>query len=154
MTMKLAEALLIRSDMQRKLSSLRERITSNTLVQESDQPSEDPNALLAEAEAIIERLQKIIYAINEANFTGRTSKGRTLTQALAERDTLQLRHSILKATANSAASQPDRYGTREIRWVRIVDVVALQQAADQAAQALRDLNAEIQEANWKVELTV
>jgi hypothetical protein len=40
MTMKLAEALLIRSDMQRKLSSLRERITSNTLVQKSDQPSE------------------------------------------------------------------------------------------------------------------
>jgi hypothetical protein len=37
--------------------------------------------------------------------------------------------------------------------VRIVDVVALQQAADQAAQALRELNADIQEANWKVELT-
>ena len=77
--MKLAEALLLRSDMQRKLSSLRERITSNTVVQEDERPSEDPNALLAEAEAIVDRLRKLVYAINEANFTGRTSKGRTLT---------------------------------------------------------------------------
>jgi len=151
--MKLAEALLLRSDMQRKLSSLRERITSNTVVQEDERPSEDPNALLAEAEAIVERLKKLVYAINEANFTGRTSKGRTLTEALAERDALLQRHSLLKAVAASAGSQPDRYGTREIRWVRTVDVAALQRAADDAARLSRDLNAEIQEANWSVELT-
>ena len=44
--MKLAEALLLRADMQRKLESLRERIGRNTVTQEGEKPSEDPNALL------------------------------------------------------------------------------------------------------------
>ncbi|MUQ64514.1 septicolysin, partial [Acinetobacter baumannii] len=36
--MKLAEALLLRSDQQKK-----KRINANVLVQDGDQPSEDPN---------------------------------------------------------------------------------------------------------------
>ena len=41
--MKLAEALLLRGDMQKKLASLRERIGQNAVVQEGEQPHEDPN---------------------------------------------------------------------------------------------------------------
>ena len=51
--MKLAEALLLRGDLQRALASLRERIGRNTLVQEDERPSEDTKALLSRAEAII-----------------------------------------------------------------------------------------------------
>ena len=38
--------------------------------------------------------------------------------------------------------------------MRTVDVAAIQQAADEAAIAYRDVNAEIQAANWTVELTM
>ncbi len=44
--MKLAEALLLRADLQKKTSSLRERIVANAVVQEGDEPREDPKALL------------------------------------------------------------------------------------------------------------
>ena len=47
--MKLAESLLIRSDMQKKLAQLQGRINANIKVQEGDTPSEDPNALMVDA---------------------------------------------------------------------------------------------------------
>ena len=150
--MKLAEALLLRADIQKKLESLRERINKNTVIQEGEKPSEDPNALLEEVTAISGQLKKLVFAINEANFTGRTSNGRTLTEALAERDTLVLRHSIVQAAAASAAKPPERYGVKEIRWVKTVDVAGLQKAADELAKTIRELNAEIQAANWQIEL--
>ena len=57
--MKLAEALLLRSDLQTKLASLQQRINNNVLIQEGDELSEDPNALMGEAffERVVE-LQK------------------------------------------------------------------------------------------------
>ena len=151
--MKLAEALLLRGDLQRVLASLRERIGKNTLVQEDERPSEDPAALLENAEAVILRLQRVTYAINEANLSAKTATGRTLTDALTERDAILQRHGVLKKAASSATQQPERYGTKEIRWVRTIDVAATQRAADAAAVAYREVNAEIQAANWTVEVT-
>ena len=150
--MKLAEALLLRADIQKKLESLRERITKNTVVQEGEKPSEDPKALLEQVTAISEQLKKLVFGINEANFTGMTSKRRSLTEALAERDALVLRHSIVQAAASSAAKPPERYGVKEIRWVKTVDVASLQKAADELAKSIRELNAEIQAANWQIDL--
>src|ERR1035437_6842778 len=104
--MKVAEALLLRADIQKKLASLRERIGKNTAVQEGEKPSEDPNALLAQVTDIAGQMQRLVFAINEANFTGKTSKGRTLTEALAERDVLVIRHGVVQAAASSAAKPP------------------------------------------------
>lgn len=150
--MKLAEALLLRADVQKKLESVRERIGKNTVVQEGEQPSEDPNKLLGQAAAIATELQGLVFAINTTNFDGRTGRGRTLTEALAERDSLILRHSIIRGAASSAAKPPDRYGLKEIRWVKMVDVAALQEAADELAQRIREVNAEIQAANWQIDI--
>ncbi len=44
--MKIAEALLLRSDMQKKLASLRERVGQNAVVQQGDEPHEDPTKLI------------------------------------------------------------------------------------------------------------
>lgn len=150
--MKLAEALLLRADMQKKLESLRERISQNTVVQEGETPSEDPVAMLDQAKAICLQLKELVFAVNQANLTGRTSKERTLTEALAERDSLALQHSIVQTAATSAARPPERYGVKEIRWVKTVDVVALQKSVDDMAKSLRELNAEIQEANWQIDV--
>ncbi len=40
--MKLAEALIIRADLQKKFASLRERVGVNCKVQEGETPSENP----------------------------------------------------------------------------------------------------------------
>jgi len=108
--MKLAEALLLRSYIQKKLASLRERIKQNTIVQEGEKPSEDPNELIVQVINIADELQKLVLKINEANLKSKTEKGRTLTEALSLREILILKHSIIQTTANSAAKPPDRYG--------------------------------------------
>nr|WP_164997123.1 hypothetical protein [Clostridium minihomine] len=47
--MKLAEALLLRSEYQKKLENLQSRIMVNLKVQEDDKPHENPEELLKEA---------------------------------------------------------------------------------------------------------
>lgn len=44
--MKLAEALLLRGEMQTKIASLHQRVTNNAVVQEGEQPHEDPRELI------------------------------------------------------------------------------------------------------------
>lgn len=150
--MKLAEALLLRADMQKKLESLRTRINKNVIVQEGERPSEEPDALLEQAVAICQQMKKLVFAINEANFQGVTAKGRSLTEALSDRDSLTQQHSIVRAAASSASKPPERYGVKEIRWLKTVDVGALQTTADDLAKTIRDVNAELQSANWQIDL--
>ena len=41
--MKLAEALILRKDLQTRIARIRDRLFANVLVQEGDKPSEDPS---------------------------------------------------------------------------------------------------------------
>jgi hypothetical protein len=150
--MKLAEALLLRADLQKKLASLRERIGQNAVVQEGEQPHEDPNRLLKEAVEILAQFERLVFAINRANLTNKLPDGRTLTEAIARRDALAQQHALLQAAIAGTRRDPVRYSAREIKWVATMDVVQLQQQSEDVAKKLRELNARIQEANWQVEL--
>ncbi len=150
--MKIAEALMLRSDMQKKLASLRERVGKNALVQQGDEPHEDPAALIAEAFGVLRELERIVFRINQSNAVSRLPDGRTLTEAIARRDTLAAEHSLLQHARESSQSQTSRYSVSEIKWVSVLKVVALQRQSDDIAKALRELNASIQETNWKIEL--
>jgi hypothetical protein len=150
--MKLAEALLLRADMQKKLSSLQARAQKYAVVQDGEQPAEDPKELLRQIEAVVGELQRLVFAINKANLDHSISAGQTLTEALAQRDALALRHRILQSVVDVCAKPPERYGVKEIRWVTTVNVAALQQQVDDLAKQIRELNAAIQEAGWQVEL--
>jgi hypothetical protein len=150
--MKLAEALMLRADVQKKLASLRERIARNAVVQEGDQPSEDPTKLMKEAVGVLEELEQLVIRINAANQASKLPDGRTLMQAIARRDTLVQQHSLLSSAVTGTKREPSRYSMREIKWVAIVDVAKLQKQADDLAKKIRELNALIQETNWTVEL--
>lgn len=150
--MKLAEALLLRGDMQKKITSLRERIVSNGLVQEGDKPAEDPNALLKEAFEVADELEKLVISINRANLQHKLADGRTITEAIARRDTLAQRHSLLQSAIKATKEEPNRYSMREIKWVSTVSVSKLQKQSEDLAIKLREINALIQETNWKVDL--
>lgn len=150
--MKLAEALLLRGDLQKKMASMRERIARNGLVQEGNTPLEDPHVLLDEANAVVQELEKMVLAINAANLANSLPDGRSLTAAIAERDSLIQRHALLQTAISSTQKEPDRYSVREIKWVAIFDVKKLQKQSEDLAQQLRELNAKIQETNWQVVL--
>lgn len=49
--MKLAEALILRADTQKRIAQLKERLLLNAKVQAGDQPAEKPESLLAERDA-------------------------------------------------------------------------------------------------------
>lgn len=76
----------------------------------------------------------------------------TLTAALARRDVLGLMHSSLNAVAEATAQQQARYSRSEIRLVRTFDVAAVRARVDQLAREHRELDVEIQTANWTVDL--
>jgi hypothetical protein len=151
-TVKLAEALLLRADMQKKIASLRERIVANAVVQEGEKPNEDPNELLLEASGVMSDLESLVGRINKTNLAARLADGRSLTEAIARRDHLVQRHALLQAAAAGSRKEPDRYGVREIKWVATMEVRKLQKQLDDLGKNIRELNAAIQEANWKVSL--
>src|SRR5688500_9757054 len=91
---KLAEALLLRADMQKKIASLRERIVANAVVQEGEKPNEDPNELLLEASGVMSDLESLIGRINKTNLAARLADGRSLTEAIARPDHLRARRSV------------------------------------------------------------
>ena len=150
--MKLAEALLIRSDMQKKLAQVKERIRNNAKVQEGDTPSEDPNKLIIEASQIISELNDLIERIHRTNAMAITDKKQSILKLLVERDTLEMRHKLLIDTIEATNSESDRYSHREIKWHVMVSVASLQKQADDIAMRLRQINIIIQSNNWQIEL--
>ena len=141
-----------RAELQNRLGQLRDRLRISALVQEGDKPPEDPAPLLAELDEIADELEQLFAAINRTNAATRLPSGSTLTEALARRGVLGLRHSALKAVADATAQQQARYSRSEIRLVRTFDVADVRKRVDSLAREQRELDAVIQAANWTVEL--
>ena len=150
--MKLAEALLLSSDQQKKLASLKQRINANVLVQEGDTPSEDPNELMQQVFALTHETQWLILQIHRTNAQATLSDGRLLLELLMQRDELVERHKIITGAIASTQREPDRYSSREIKWQKVIAVGSLQKQADDISAKLRDLNITIQAANWQIDV--
>jgi hypothetical protein len=65
--MKLAEALVLRADTQKRIEQLRERLKISALIQEGDEPTENPQILLEELDRLFGQLETLISAINRTN---------------------------------------------------------------------------------------
>jgi hypothetical protein len=150
--MKLAEALLLRADIQKKLASLQSRAQKYAFVQEGEQPAEDPNEIFRQIEAMAGEFQKLVLGINRTNLHHQIKTGESVTEALAKRDALALRHRILQSIVDVCMERPERYGMKEIRWVTTINLATVQKQVDELAKQLRELNAAIQEAGWQIEL--
>lgn len=150
--MKLAEALIERADLQRKLHQLKERLQQNAQHQEGESPSEDPNALLQEYQGTLWRFTRLVAQINTNNNRIHLKDGMSMVSALAQRDSLKMHHATLVALADAATTHSTRYSPSEIKMLSAVDVREIRKQADQVAKACRTLDIQIQEANWTHEL--
>lgn len=153
--MKLAEALIQRADTQKRIHELRQRLARNARVQEGDQPAEEPQELLEEVERLTETLIALIQRINRTNAASEFASGKTISDALAERDILALRQKVYRDLADAAASSgPDRFRwTRsEIKFQSSVNVAEIQRQADVLSRRYRELDTQLQALNWEVEL--
>jgi hypothetical protein len=150
--MKLSEALIRRADLQTRIAQLRQRLSQNAMVQEGDQPAEDPQDLLADLRRMIDELTVLIRQINRTNTRTAFGDDRTLTDALAERDTLMLERSVLSDLAKASSINMPRYSRSEVRYVSTVDVAEIQRRIDDLSRQYRELDTRIQELNWQTDL--
>jgi hypothetical protein len=150
--MKLAEALLERKNIKQRIDALAQRLYEDAKVQEGDKPAGDPVETLREIDQLIEAFRELVVRINKTNAEAAMPDGRTIMEAIAERDMLNLKYGILARLASAAVASKDRFSRNEIRYVPTVDVAEIRKMADQTAKEMRELDAQIQAANWNVEL--
>ena len=150
--MKLAEALVERSDCQIRIEEIKKRLIRSARVQEGEQAAEDTTKLLAEGERVFARLQELISSINRANSKTAFDNERTISDAIAERDVVGKRRDFLAGIADAAGTRQDRYSRSEVRFVATVSVGRLQTEVDQLSKRYRELDTRLQELNWKTEL--
>jgi hypothetical protein len=150
--MKLAEALVERKAAQTKISELNERLQRVVLVQEGERPAEEPASLLQELSEVIQRLETLIIAINRTNVQALLPDGRTVTDAIAQRDVLRMQIGVLDSVLRSASSPQYRTRGSEIKFVVTIDLAQTQRDRDRLAKQYRDLDTTIQAANWSVDL--
>ena len=149
--MKLAEALINRTDLQRRLNDLEIRLHNNARVHEGEAPAEDPMLLLSELMEVTQQLEDLVTRINLTN--SQTIEGDdTLTGLLAQRDIRGNELRILNSFLDNASSVSQRYSRSEIKVLSTVDVSELRKQADALSRELRELDIRIQALNWATEL--
>ena len=149
--MKLAESLQERADLNRKIEELKQRLENNCLVQEGERPAEDPEELLRQLDAAVDRLQYLMAAINRTNSLT-VVEGRTLTERIAEKDALNVRLNAYRELVEAASQTVYRARGTEIRIVPTLRVAELQKTADALAKRLREVDNLLQATNWTTEL--
>lgn len=149
--MKLAEALNLRADLQKRIVQLKERLITNAKVQEGDTPSESPEDLLKELDNDILELEDLIRRINKTNsttFDGKTS----IADIIAKKDTLSLKASIMREFVSEAGDKINRYSKAEIKIISTIDVAVKQKELNQLAKTIRQLDVKLQSLNWTTDL--
>lgn len=150
--MRLAEALLERKNIKERIDTLSKRLVDDALVQEGDKPAEDPVKTLQEINQLTDAYRDLIVRINATNTRATMPDGKTIMEAIAERDMLNFKYSILDKLVSAASTACSRFSRNEIKYVATVDVAEIRKMADGVAKELRELDAKIQAANWTVDL--
>lgn len=150
--MKLAEALILRADLQKRVEQIKNRLLNNAKVQEGEKPTENPEDLLEELYIIMDQLTDLIKRINKTNCETMFDEDMTLADSLALRQQLWDKRLILSHLAEAAAIRQDRYSKSEVKFYSTIDIAKVQKQIDGLSKNFRELDTKIQGLNWTVEL--
>ena len=149
--MKLAEALTLRADIQKRVMQIKSRLNVNAKVQEGEKPAESPDTLLKELDALLAEMEELMVRINLTNAQTLT-EGETITSLLAKRDCLTQKVGILREFLLNASSTVMRGTRTEVKVLSTVPVPELQKQVDKLSKELRETDTRIQALNWTTEL--
>ena len=149
--MKIAEALILRADIQKRIAQLRTRLNNNAKVQENEEPAENPELLLTELENLILQLNDLIVKINRTNTLSKID-GISLVELIAKKDTLSQKAGILREFIEIASQKVDLYSTTEIKVFSTVNVSEQQKKQDKLSKEIRETDTKLQQANWTIDL--
>jgi len=150
--MKLAEALSLRADLQKRIAQIQRRLQASCKVQEGDAPAENPEELMKELQDNLDQLEQLMVRINKTNQMTVLDDGKTITEKIAKRDVMTKQVSILQQLLDYLMTREERYSRNEIKYVFTVSVSSIQKQADDCSKRLRAVDVEIQSVNWTVEL--
>ena len=148
--MKIAEGLILRADYKKRLEQIRERLIRSAKVQEGEKPPENPSDLINEMNEIIKKYTTLVQNINKTNSLAILEEGKTITDILAERDSISIKRSILESLVSATTIKHDRYSKSEVKFFSTVNVAEIQKEIDLLSKNYRELDTKIQESNWKV----
>lgn len=155
--MKLGQALVEQKNLNGRIELLKKRLEDGLLFVSGETPKVDASETLSEINNLIHQRRDIVSRINRTNSTAEVpGRGITITEAIALRDAIrsqvQLYSSVIK-TANNAVTTRSRYeGDTPITTVSQIPLSEARSEHDKLAQEYNNLDAEIQGANWTVDL--
>ncbi|MGF6906846.1 DIP1984 family protein [Fusobacterium sp. PH5-44] len=150
--MKLAEALLLRSEYQKKIENLQSRIMANLKIQEGDVPNENPDELLKEFFLINDKLSLLIKDINIRNNVAILSDGQSLSQALIDRENILKKRNFLAKLVEKSNDRSFRLARSEIKMYTSLSIAEIQKEIDRLSCNFRKLDTKIQSLNWNIDL--
>ena len=149
--MKLAEALNLRADLQKRIANLKDRLIKNAKVQEGDNPAEEPTVLLKELDSNILELENLIKAINKTNSVTYVDN-ESISDMIAKRDALGLKLSVLRSFVSEAADKVERYSNKEIKILSTINVAEKQKEVDMLSKEYRLIDTKLQGLNWTTDI--
>lgn len=158
--MKLAEALAERSDLDKKIAQMRDRAKVAARYLEGEEPPESSFILIQDTRELLARRMDLVRRINLTNAETRLVRGDghviTMTAALALREFILAERTLLTDVCNEASPGKDQFlGRRrktELPERTDLPVSHLRVEADNLGRTFRELDSEIQQANWNTEL--
>ena len=120
--MKLGEALMVRADLNKRIAQVQARLGDAVLIQEGDDPPDDPIALLEEMDDLFNRLGDVTVDINIANVRERGDlDGVNLGTSLLARNLLGKKIKAYQTVIGNTSSGGSRYSRTEVKFGRTVD---------------------------------
>lgn len=149
--MKLAEALIERADIQKRILQLNDRMKLSAKIQEGTTPPEDPAVLLEELDFLVDRFEYLVRQINHTNSVSLVG-GVTLTAQIARRDALARKNTVLRNLIAEASPSVQRVTRSELRTLSTVNIGELREKVDAISKEHREVDTKIQGANWSLDL--
>jgi hypothetical protein len=152
--MKLAEALVQRKALQQRISQAEEAITLSAVSSEGWDPDEDPKAIEQDLARLHQEFEELVVRIHRTNISARLESGKTLTEAIAHRDTLAKQHRFAKTLLETVLkrNQPQDWEREKQRKIAVLPVKDLRRNHDELGKDLRLLDTTLQQANWTVDV--
>lgn len=152
--MKLAEALLHRKDLQIRIKEDQEALDAAVITPQGLGPDEEPQALLRGLEDSHAALESLITQINRTNNQAMLPSGLTLMEAIARREAQTKRLEHLKGLLKAILGRNRREFWSDNAPLHITHLSPeqLRTQINGLAKGLRELDLEIQAANWSTDL--
>ena len=150
--MKLAELLNHRADLQKRMKDIKQRINRNLLVQESEQPTEQPKELMKIFAELAAGWVKVVRVINTVNNKTSGTAEESLSELVVKRDYLKMMYNMFVEAHTGLTPRMDRFSRSEIKQVPTTEAEAVRKECDNYAKQLRELDNLIQTLNWTVDV--